>query len=95
MRWNIAQAKQQFSEVVRHSKEEPQLICNRGKAVAAMVDAETFMEFMQWRKREAAHSLGSSFSEFRKICAEENYEFSIPPRRDRENPFAGMNELPD
>ena len=95
MRWNIAQAKQQFSEVVRHSREEPQLICNRGKAVAAIVDAETFNEFVRWRTRVAAHSLGASFAEFRKICAEEDYELPIPPRRDRENPFAGMNELPD
>ena len=37
MTWNIASAKQQFSEVVRLTAQEPQAIYNRDKPVAVMV----------------------------------------------------------
>ena len=48
MSWNIAQAKQRFSEVVRQAAEEPQLIYNRDHLVAAVIDAEDFEAFKQW-----------------------------------------------
>jgi hypothetical protein len=38
MTWNIAQAKQQFSEVVRLSAQEPQAIYNRDKPVAVLIN---------------------------------------------------------
>lgn len=40
MPWNIAQAKQRFSEIVRRAAEGPQLIYNRKRLVAAVIDAE-------------------------------------------------------
>ena len=49
MTWNIASAKQQFSEVVRLTAEEPQAIYNRDKPVAVLISAEEFEEFKQWR----------------------------------------------
>lgn len=42
MNWNIAQAKQHFSEVVKQAAEELQLIYNRRQAVTAVVGAEEF-----------------------------------------------------
>ena len=45
MTWNIASAKQQFSEVVRLTAEEPQAIYNRDKPVAVMISVEEFEEF--------------------------------------------------
>ena len=45
MPWNIAQAKQRFSEVIRQTAEEPQLIYNRGHLVRSVVDAEDFEAF--------------------------------------------------
>lgn len=41
--WSVGEAKQQFSEVLRRSEEEPQLIYRRNRLVAAVVrvdDAE-------------------------------------------------------
>jgi hypothetical protein len=55
--------------------------------VAAVVKAEVFQEFLVWQQRQKP-SLANSFTELREICAEENYQLEIPPRRDRLNPFA-------
>lgn len=88
MPWNIAEAKQKLSDVVRHAAHEPQSIYNRGREVAVLVNVETFRAFQAWREREARRSLATSFAELRRICADENYELSAPPRQDRPNPFA-------
>ncbi len=87
MLWNIAQAKQRFSEVIRQSATEPKLIYNRGRLVAAVVDAEDFEVFKQWRERTRQRSLADEFAELRQIMREENYELEIPPRIDRPKAF--------
>jgi PHD/YefM family antitoxin component YafN of YafNO toxin-antitoxin module len=65
MTWNIAQAKQQFSEVVRLSVQEPQAIYNRDKPVAMLVNAELFEEFHQCHTRQHEPTLSEQFSEIR------------------------------
>lgn len=94
MSWNIAQAKQQFSEVVRLSVEEPQMIYNRDRCVAAVIDAESFKAFDEWRKKSARKTLGEEFAELRRIAAEENYEWPTLPRSavGRPNAFVAMLE---
>ena len=63
MTWNIATAKQQFSEVVRLTAEEPQAIYNRDKPVAVMVSAETFEQFKQWQAQRKRPTLAQQFDE--------------------------------
>ncbi|MDP2194943.1 MAG: hypothetical protein Q8J72_03025, partial [Rhodocyclaceae bacterium] len=94
MSWNIAQAKQQFSEVVRLSVEEPQMIYNRDRCVAAVIDAETFKAFDEWRKTAKHKTLGAVFAELRRIAAEDNYELPTLPRSatGRPNAFVAMLE---
>ncbi len=87
MRWNVAEAKQKFSEVVRRVTREPQFIYSRNRLVAAMVDPETFQAFEAWRARQQRLSLADAFVELRQIAAEEDYELEIPARRNRENTF--------
>lgn len=90
MTWNIAQAKQQFSEVVRLSVQEPQAIYNRERCVAAVIDAETFAAFEAWRKQTQRKTLGEEFAELRALAAAEDYQLPVMPRSDsgRANPFA-------
>ncbi len=89
MNWNVAQAKQKLSEVLRAAAEEPQKIFNRQRLVAAVVNGETFEEFRQWRQRSEQKSIGEEFAELRRICAEEGgWELSSPKREDRPNAFA-------
>lgn len=94
MTWNIAQAKQRLSEVIRLAAEEPQMIYNRDRCVAAVVDAETFRQFDEWRKRQQQMTLGDWFAELRRIAAEEDYELPTLPRSavGRPNAFVAMLE---
>ena len=97
MSWNIAQAKQQFSEVVRLSVQEPQMIYNRERCVAAVVDAETFKSFEAWRKQSGQKTLGEEFAELRRIAAEENYQLPTLPHAavGRPNAFVAMLDEPE
>ncbi len=89
MNWNVAQAKQRLSEVLRAASEEPQKIYNRRRLVAAVVDGETFEKFSRWAERSARRSIGEEFAELRRICAEEGgWELPSPDREDRPNAFA-------
>jgi len=67
MHWNIAQAKQRFSEVIRQTAAEPQRIYNRGRLVAAVIDAEDFEVFQAWRQRQRVKTVGEAFAELRAL----------------------------
>ena len=88
MRWKVAEAKQKFSQILRTAQTAPQLIFNRDRLVAAVVDAETFGAFEMWQKSQQARSLADAFAELRAICAEERYSLETSPRADRPNAFA-------
>ena len=86
MRWSVSEAKQRFSTVVRSAASEPQLIFNRDRLVAAVVDGDTLEEFEEWRRRRRA-SLGERLAELRRIAEEEEYVLALEERRDRANAF--------
>jgi hypothetical protein len=95
MRWNIAQAKQNLSEVVRNATTEPQLIYNRDRLVAAVVGAETFEVFRTWQGRAEGRSLADRFADLRQIARSEGYVFEIGSRSDRRNPLTEtLDEVP-
>ena len=89
MTWNIASAKQQFSEVVRLTAEEPQAIYNRDKPVAVVISMEEFEEFKQWRAQQAKPSLLELFADIRAALIADGAEdgIELPPRTDRYNPM--------
>ena len=90
MDWRIAQAKQRFSEMINAATKEPQLIYNRERLVAAVIEAETFQEFLAWRDRQEKTSLADAFRELHQLMAEEDYILEVPSRKDRPNPFADV-----
>lgn len=90
MSWNIAQAKQRFSEVVKQAIKEPQVIYNRNQAVAVLIDADEFARYEQWKQAQAASgSLADDFAALRALLKDEGFAdgLDIPPRRDRLNTF--------
>ncbi len=89
MIWNIASAKQQFSEVVRLTAEEPQAIYNRDKPVAVLISAEEFEEFKQWKAENNRPNLMELFAKMRTALAEEGFGdgLELPPRTNRYNPM--------
>jgi antitoxin (DNA-binding transcriptional repressor) of toxin-antitoxin stability system len=81
MSWNIAQAKQQFSELVRLCAEEPQAIYNRDRAVATLVNASEFEQFQRWREQNQRTSLVAHFEQGRRAFSEPaNTQSTLEPR---------------
>ncbi len=87
MEWKIAEAKQRLSRVIQAAAKDPQLIFNRDRLVAAVIDPAQFEAFKSWQQRRSA-SLAGDFQELRSICAEESYVLEAPSRADRLNSFA-------
>src|SRR6185369_1743483 len=92
--WNIAEAKQKFSEIVRAAEGEPQWIYNREKLVAAVVPPETLQEFLAWKAREQRPTMAQVLAEVLEICHEENYDLDIPISQNRHNPSADALDDP-
>jgi hypothetical protein len=82
--WTIATARQHLPEVVGRAAREPQLVYRRDKLVAVVISPERADEAAALRRP----GLAAKLAELQRLCAEEGYELSAPPRRDRANPFA-------
>lgn len=89
-KWSIADARQRFAELLRGAEKEPQPILNRGRLVAAVVDARTFAEFEAWRSERSHQTVGDAFRELRKIRKEERYPLKTGARRNRANTFVDL-----
>lgn len=83
--WKVAEARQQFSEVLRRSTEEPQRIYRRETLVGAVIGAELLEDFERWREERRRQTLGRRFDEVREICVAEGYALDTGERRDRES----------
>ncbi len=88
MDWNIGNAKQQFSEVVRLAVNEPQAIYKRDKPVAVVISAEEFEAYREWKVKQKRPTLAQQFAEIRAILAASGEDgIEIPPRTTRYNPM--------
>ena len=47
--WNIAAAKQSFTQVIRDAQSAPRIIANRGKPVAAVIAIESLADIERAR----------------------------------------------
>lgn len=90
MRWKLSEAKQRFSDVVRRAEKGPQLIYNRDRLIAAVIDAESFGEFKAWQKHTSQTSLADAFDVLRRIAKEERYRLAVLRRTNRRNPLLGV-----
>ena len=88
MKWNVAEAKQRLSELLRTAAKEPQTILSRSRPVAVVIDAETFEEFKGWQAARRARTLAEAFEELRSLAASSDYVLTLPKRRDRRNAFS-------
>lgn len=99
MNWNIAQAKQHFSDVVKQAATEPQIIYNRNTPVAALITAEELADYRAWRDSRKRPTLLDSFTELRQLLIDAGFEDGIDTgsRTTRPNAFVEMldQEYPD
>ena len=82
--WRIAEAKQQFSEVVRRAGDAPQKIYRRDRLVAAVVSPDVLATLEAVSRQQSSPTLADALSDIRSACLEERYELALPERRDRE-----------
>ncbi len=93
-RWTIARAKERFSELVRAAQRSPQVIYNRDRAVAVIVDGETFRGLAAAQARSVSRTLEDAFTELR-VPADDAQAIGVAERTTRPNPFADvLDELP-
>jgi prevent-host-death family protein len=85
--WMTGEAKQQLSEVLRRSVEEPQEIFRRDRLVAAVISAEDYREFSSWREERARKTLGEAFDQVRELFTAYDYELDTGSRRNRDTPL--------
>lgn len=81
--WQLQEAKNKFSEVVRRAREEgPQVVTLRGEEVAVVVDAATF------HRLEEGTFQGDAILRFIQQWATENadVELELPPRTIDQSP---------
>ena len=93
MNWNIAQAKQHFSDVVKQAANEPQIIYNRNTPVAALITAEELAEYRAWKESHPAKpSLIDAFAHMRALANGEPDPLQEPCRHEggRPNAFVEM-----
>jgi prevent-host-death family protein len=89
MSWNVAEAKQRLSELLRRAATEPQVISNRGRVVAAVVGEPEVQSFLDWHARRHRSTAADFVRDATRICAEDRFSFDLPARRNRTNPLAG------
>jgi PHD/YefM family antitoxin component YafN of YafNO toxin-antitoxin module len=96
MSWKIANAKQQFSEVVRLCAEQPQAIYNRETCVAVLVSAEQFEAFERWQAAARSVSLTEQFDQVRALLSQAGSDgIDLPARRDRPNALLATVQADD
>ena len=81
--WNVGEAKQQFSEVLRRSESEPQLIYRRNRLIAAVISVDEAKSTSIARRP----TIGERFEEARELFRSENYRLPEVRRRSRRNEF--------
>jgi prevent-host-death family protein len=91
--WSVGDAKQQFSEVLRRSETEPQLIYRRNQLIAAVVSVDEPKARTLTKNKTIAERL----AEVREVARQENYRLpTIRRNTTRENAFVKvLDELAD
>ena len=92
MKWSTAEARGNLSRLLQAADEEPQVITNRGRPVAVVIDAKEYETYLRWRKDHPPRSIGDALDELRQVCESEDYTLQVPRRRDRPNPMVEVGD---
>lgn len=87
-RWNIAQAKASFSELVREAAESPQEIENRGRGVAVVLGIDEYRLLTEQSARTSDEARVRNFLRLsEELRRQGGAELELPPRATRPSPF--------
>lgn len=85
--WKISEAKARLSELVHACEEEPQVLYNRGKPVAAVIGIGRFEAFQRMQAKAEQPSMAALLAELETLNTEEA-DFGEAPRRSNRPPVA-------
>jgi prevent-host-death family protein len=85
--WKISEAKARLSEVVSNCVEEPQVLYNRQKPVAALIDIEEYEAFLAYKQSTKKKTIAEMLDELDEIKKLEPGDFELPPRTSRPIPY--------
>lgn len=92
-RWNVAEAKAKFSQVLQDAKSGPQIIESRGREVGVVLDNVAYAELAALRDRQAPRRRLLEFLAWSDaIRREGSAELEIPAREIRPSPFSDEDE---
>jgi prevent-host-death family protein len=80
MSWSVSEAKARLSEVLSRARRGPQVIENRGEAVAVVVSKQEFDRLQQLRAEPRPSAMAELLEVTRKLKAEGELELELPPR---------------
>ena len=91
--WNIAAAKQSFTQVIRDAQTAPQIISNRGKPVAAVIAIELLADVERARSASPLR-FTDLLALLRDATLEQHGDLGAPfgTRTDRSNAFAALTD---
>lgn len=81
--WKISEAKARLSEVVSACVEEPQVLYNRKKPVAALVDMAEYEAFLAYKEEKRKPTIAEMLAELDEINQVEEDIGELPPRTSR------------
>jgi len=68
VKWKIAYAKLNFSDLIRKTEKEPQFIFNRNKMVAVVMRRREYEEIEKVKETVSGQKPGSVLKEFSSLC---------------------------
>jgi len=91
-RWKISEAKAKFTALLGSCQKGPQIICNRERPVAVVIDVKLFDEVLELGKAQQKPSIAELLEELQSIQQSETSEIEIPLRQDRPNPIQDVSD---
>lgn len=91
MNWSVSEAKARLSEVLSRARRGPQVIENRGEAVAVVISKQEFDRLHEARAEPRPSAMAELLELTRKLKEQGDLELELPPRaleRERAVPFA-------
>lgn len=85
--WKISEAKARLSEVVSSCVDEPQVLYNRKKPVAALIDMEEYEQFLEYQQSKKKKTIAEWLDELEEINKHEPEMDELPPRTSRPVPY--------
>jgi prevent-host-death family protein len=90
MSWSVSEAKARLSELLSRARRGPQVIENRGEAVAVVISKQEFDRLQQLREEPRASPMAELLAFTQKLKQQGDLGLELPARElgpDRPSPF--------